>query len=242
MKLTRRALVIGALRTGIKVRRKLRKVLLALRIPSFNYAEAVGEYKAITDDAQKQEVLDLLQEFIDTNGASISNTYTKAQITAGLEVGLIAMYLTVFAPKEGIIMPLLVTGVILTALSIVSTRFITSPRSKVWTEVVENYALRVFRYLNKNDRRFLKLAHRANLNRVVLLRNRRVAHFATWFLAVPGLVLAMMSWTPIGTLIALVFALLALWAIRRLTRPLPSSREIPHGIGLNELEKLLCQA
>lgn len=188
---------------------KLRQLRKALRTPVYDDQAALESYKG-DDDYKKHQML-LLEEQIGYSTASINNTYVKAQISAGLEVAVIALFVTVFWRAEGVVMPLLVAGVVLNAASIVLLRFVTSHRTYIWFEVVKDYGIRVGRHKTPlSDSLFLQKRNRANYNRWALLRNRRLAYAATWFLAVPGFVLGMMAVAPLGTAIGLAIALL-LW-------------------------------
>jgi hypothetical protein len=162
----------------------------------------LAAWDACTDEVQRYRAKQRLETMLARSTASINNSYLKMQIATGLEIGLIALFLTVFGQLKYVVGWLLVIGVVMNAASIgVSLLITTAQWRTTWTEIVKEPGVYALRQGPREE--YLALSRHAFNNRVVLLRKRRIAWLATWLLTLPGLILAMLSWAWPATVVAL---------------------------------------
>lgn len=196
-----------------RLRTHITDIHAALRPQVHDDAKVLAAWDAEKDeDARKRSSL-ALEKMIERSTGSINNSYLKVQIATGLIIGLIVVFLTVFAQMPGVITWLLVTGVVMSGASIGLSLLVTTAGSAIWKEQVREPGVYTLRLTPRSEN--LALSRRAFHNRVVLLRNRKISWLATWLLTLPGFVLAMMSWAWIATSVALVFIVAIAWAYKR---------------------------
>lgn len=195
-----------------RLRKWLAKLRVALRTPVFDDEKVLAKFDADSKEGRRFR-LDLLEGYIGYSTDSIKNSYLKAQIGTGIDVGTIVLFVGVLRPIKGVILPLLVVGVMMNAASVVLLRFVTGHRAYIWTEAPTDFGAVVYNHENPLAKTlFREKRKRANYNRRVLLRNRRFSFMATWFLAVPGFVIGMMAFSWVGVLVTISVGLV-LWLL-----------------------------
>ncbi len=130
------------------------------------------------------------------------NSYTKVQISSGVLVGIVALYLTVFSEQPGVNRQLLTTAATMEIIAIGLSFLVTTVRRSTFKHRVTSPGVYAAT-LTERDR-YLALSKRVHHNRVVLLRGRRISWLAIWLLTLPGLVLAMWAWAWLATIVTLV--------------------------------------
>lgn len=197
-------------KTGL--RRYAHEVMASLRVQTHDDEKVRAKWRRATPEDQAVAYADV-KDMLERSTGSINNSYLKVQISTGLVIGLIALFLSVFRQMRHVNGFLLVTGVLLNCLAIGISMLVTTPRNSLWRQIVKEPGVYALEW--DACERYVQLSRRAFYNRVVLLRNRRIAWLATWVLTLPGFLLAVMAWAFWAALLALAIIIAGVAAYRR---------------------------
>jgi hypothetical protein len=196
------------------LRARIQQIRAALRKPQYDDEAALERYNRSSDE-DKRFRLEELEGYIRYWTASIGNSYLKAQISSGLDLGVIAFFGAVIWQRQTTNW-FLVIGIVLNAMSIMLLRMVANHRPYIWFEVVPDYGVEVYKHLSPlSGSRFLEKRKRAIHNRWMLLRNRRLTFAALWFFAMPGLLVGLMAFSWVAVCVAIVVCAILSGVLRR---------------------------